>query len=212
MVSRNCVRRKHRFFKIRSITLWFTSCYSGDTFVLRGSFMAMTTVSQMHEKAMMKLQMLSLSSHNRARVSEFIFVIKVWLDTQSFSDWHKIQADVVVWTLSQQHAGGTLVGGLHLCAELDLRCGMWGLSLQDADSGCVRGSGMNRLQEWVHRGPLAGGADSVFAARDLFACGILVPRPGIEPAFPALLGGFLTPREVLTVRFWRAGVEIYAGS
>ena len=39
--------------------------------------MAMTTVSQMHEKAMMKLQMLSLSSHNRARVSEFIFVIKV---------------------------------------------------------------------------------------------------------------------------------------
>ena len=36
---------------------------------------------------------------------------------------------------------------------------------------------------------------SVAAARRLScpgACGILVPRPGIEPAFPALEGGFLT--------------------
>ena len=37
---------------------------------------------------------------------------------------------------------------------------------------------------------------SVVAAHALScpaACGILVPRPGIEPAFPALEGGFLTP-------------------
>ena len=39
------------------------------------------------------------------------------------------------------------------------------------------------------------GAGSVVAARRLScpaACGILVPQPGIEPAFPALEGGFLT--------------------
>ena len=40
---------------------------------------------------------------------------------------------------------------------------------QDADSGCGRGSGTSRPQESAHRGSLAGGVDSVLAARDLVA-------------------------------------------
>ena len=56
-----------------------------------------------------------------------------------------------------------------ICGTRDLRCGTWGLLLRCA-------------------GP-------VVAARGLScpaAHGILVPRPGIEPASPALEGGFLT--------------------
>ena len=55
------------------------------------------------------------------------------------------------------------------CGTWDLRCGMWDLSL------------------WC--------AGSVVVAHGLScpaARGILVPQPGIEPATPALEGGFLT--------------------
>ena len=58
---------------------------------------------------------------------------------------------------------------------------------------------------WLHR--------VLVAARGLScpaACGILVPRPGIEPASPALAGGFLTtgppgksPERILIIySFW----------
>ena len=60
------------------------------------------------------------------------------------------------------------VSGLR-CSMQDLRCGVWDLSLRHAGS--------------------------LVAARSLScptACGILVPRPGIEPVSLALEGGFLT--------------------
>ena len=65
----------------------------------------------------------------------------------------------------------------------------------------------------VHRLPSSCGVQalkhmgSVVAAHGLIcpaACGILVPRPGIEPASPALEGGFLTtgpPGKSLNYKF-----------
>ena len=62
------------------------------------------------------------------------------------------------------------------CSTRDLHCNMRDLSLQHTGSSSPR-------------------AGSVVVAHGLSchaACGILVPRPGIEPESPALEGGFLT--------------------
>ena len=66
-------------------------------------------------------------------------------------------------------------------------CGMWDLLLRHAG---FRAHGLSSCGTWAleHVG-------SVVAACGLswpVECGILVPRPGIEPASPALEGGFLT--------------------
>ena len=110
--------------------------------------------------------MLSLSSHNRARASEFIFAIKKSGQTLRAS---QICTKFKLMWLSEFSASMLLVGGLYICTELGLRCGVWDLSLQDADSGCGRGSGTSRPQESAHRGSLAGDVGSVLAARDLVA-------------------------------------------
>ena len=72
-----------------------------------------------------------------------------------------------------------------------LSCGTWDLSLWHAGFSLVVSHGL--LSSCVARAPEHAG--SVVAANGLScpaACGILVPQPGIEPASPALEGGFLT--------------------
>lgn len=112
---------------------------------------------------------------------------------QSFSDWHKIQADVLVWTLSQQHAGGTLQGFISVLSWSAL----WHVeaSLRDTDSGCAglwneQASGVSAqgLSSW--------GCWTQYlqhATYLLHRVWDLSSLTRLEPAFPALLGGFLTP-------------------
>ena len=69
------------------------------------------------------------------------------------------------------------------CGTRGLRCGAWASLV--AVLGLLSSCGTQALE---HTGP-------VVAVRGLScpaACAILVPRPGIEPASPALAGGFLT--------------------
>ena len=65
--------------------------------------------------------------------------------------------------------------GIFHCGRRALCCGTWASLV--AARGLHSSCGVWALEH----------VDSVVAA-----CGILVPRPGIEPASPALEGGFLT--------------------
>ena len=73
-----------------------------------------------------------------------------------------------------------------------------------ASSGCSRQGFLSSCGVWASQGSgfsghgaqalgYVGSAAVVHRLIRPGACGILVPRPGIEPMSPALAGGFLTP-------------------
>ena len=87
-------------------------------------------------------------------------------------------------------------------AASGLSCGAGDLSLWYTGFSLVVACGLSSCGTWAICGTrVPERMGSVVVARGLgcpAACGILVPRPGIESASPALQGGFLTtrPREV----------------
>lgn len=112
MVTRNWVRLRHGFFKIRSISLWFMSYYPSNTYIER-SFHG--KVNPKWLKTGTKLTKLSLSSPNGARAFQLILLSKRPWSRHSelvYSNLHKIQAEVVVWIFSQQKINNAFLGGV----------------------------------------------------------------------------------------------------
>ena len=73
-------------------------------------------------------------------------------------------------------------------------CGLWALECRLSSCG-ARAPGRVGSVVCSTRALLLRCESSIVVARGLScaaACGILVPRPGIEPASPALEGGFFT--------------------